>query len=394
MFSKVSFEIELQRDGRWLAEATYDQEEDARVMLAKLLRTREDATAARIMKQTTSMTGNTRSGEIFQQARDDKDAPLTLTGNPETAPLCKDFDACSVLPARMAVARLLKMFLDKFQICPLEMLYSQSYLKKFDEMNSLITAAFHQVGTAQARKAGVTTAERIAVLMEFYKEIHARAKRFMDMRKSLPGLLPDEINTTHAAVVRDNAAAAQMNFNHLVTLEFQTGAYVAREQKLSVIIGWFNEAQDRQLVTWLDEWIADYLCFPEIIDGLLGQQFNFYEFLLRVIEVTLGKPGTSKTPDTPQLASLRAALASGKLPMAQTVLVDRLVREIRTEKPLDRRDPEREEVLIKELEKALRLEGGIILGGRAAEEAIAARKLRERKRKLRAMGLDDVADNL
>ncbi len=394
MFSKVSFEIELQRDGRWMAEATYEQEEDARVMLAKLLRSRDDCTAGRIMKQTTSMTGNTRSGEIFQQARDAKDAPLTLTGNPETAPVCKDADTCFALPARMAMARLLKMFLDKFQIGPMELLHSQSFLKKFDEATTLIAAGFHQVGTAQAKQLGITTNERIAALMDFYKQIHARAKRFMDMRKSLPGLLADDINTTHAAVLRDNAAAAQVNFNHLVTFEFQTGMYVAREQKLSVIVTWFNEAKEKELRAWLDEWIADYLCFPEIIDGLLGQQFNFYEFLLRVIEVALGNKKLTKSADSPQLTSLRTALASGALPMSQTVLVDRLVREIRTEKPLDRRDIEREEILIKDLERALRMEGGAMLGGRATEDAIAARKLRERKRKLRAMGLDDVADNI
>ena len=94
------------------------------------------------------------------------------------------------------------------------------------------------------------------------------------------------------------------------------------------------------------------------------------------------------------LVPMRSAMGGGELPFTQAVLLDRLIREVRSEKPLDKRDVEREEILIKDLEKALKQENGDMLGGRAIEDAIAARKLRERKRKLRAMGLDDVADNL
>jgi len=394
MFSKVSFEIQVEREGRWVIEAAAEEEEQAHEVLQRLMRTDLDLTGAKIMKQTVSVIGNKREGEIFIQMRDTRETPITLTGNPDTAPLCKTAGDCFDLPARMAMARLLKIFLDKFQITPLEFLHSQSYQKKFDEINSLYSAAFHQVGAAQARRKNIPKQQRIDELMEFYSQIQTRAKKFIEMRKSLPGFLPDEINTTHAALLRNNKDNAPMDFNYLLAFHFQTGEYNAREQKVSAIINWFAQAGNDQLRTWLDEWLADFLCFPEVLTDLLGKQFNFYEFLLRLTEVIYGNKQFTKSIDNALLIPLREVFAARGLPLSRAVLTDRLVREIRSEEPLDRREIEREETLIKELEEAMRDSKGQILGGTATQEAMTARKARERKRKLRALGMDDAAGNL
>src|SRR5262249_56275784 len=77
-----------------------------------------------------------------------------------------------------------------------------------------------------------------------------------------------------------------------------------------------------------------------------------------------------------------------RLPDSRRVLIDRLVRELKSDKPLGRNDPEIERDKLAKLKERLRDATGAVIGGAAAEAAFEARRIALRKQLLRKLGLE------
>ncbi len=395
MFSKVSFEVFVERKGEWFLETQADEEEVALSVARNLTRKSGDYTSVKVMKNTTSFSGNQRAGEIFKQKRDaSEEAILVLTGSADNAPLCHATAECYQLPARMALARLLRLFLERFQITPTELLHGFNYLKKFDDTTSLIGAFFYQVSVAQAKRLEQPQPQRLQELMGFYKEIHNAARSFNATAATRPKFDAANPEGFFAGLQAQNQNTAAHNFFSVLTQYLLNGDFGNYPAKLNFAVALLEGAQAPTMQELMDSFIADCLMMADMLDSLVGRQYSFNDYLLRLIEIVRGDVTLTKGEDSPALARLRPFLNKGVLPQTKIVLTERIVREVRSDNLLNKREPDQENNLFKKLEGFLKLPDGNLIGGTEMAETLAGRKLRERKRKLRELGLDDVADSL
>ncbi len=393
MVEQETFELQILRDKRWVVESVYATELEAREAVTRLFNKHADATSAKITRQVKKLLGARWESVVAEIPRTDKDKVLALSGDPATAPLCKTITDIYEFPARSMIGRLFKMFLDQWELTASELLYSASFLKKFDEQGSLLAAAMHQASVAQAKKLDQTTAERIVFFQQVWKQVYHQAQEYMGQRRQLPRLTRDEENLPHLwerMVARsDGIAAAKYNLKASIVLVLQD--MNSRAAKRAWLLGYCTEElTDVRLIEILDGFIADTLINVQEVDDLVGHQISLLLFLEKLIRLVKGETSWI-TEQQPELAKLAELIATKEYTQLIAVLIDCMIRLINSDAPLDRREADKEEALIRELQGKLMVEGHW-LGGKTVQTAIENRRLRERKRKLRAMGLDDVAD--
>ena len=393
MAEQESFELQILRDKRWVVESVHVSEAEARAAANRLFDKLPDAESAKITRQVKKALGARWETVVAEIPRPATDNVLKLNGDPATAPVCKAITDIYGFPARLAVGRLFKMFLEQWQLTPGELLYSAAFLKRLDEQGSLLAAAMHQASVAQAKKLEQTTTERIVFFQAMWKQVYHQAQEYMGARRQLPRLTRDEENLPQLwerMVARsDGIEAAKYNLKASIVLVLQD--MNSRAAKREWLLGYCApELTDVRLIEILDGFIADTLINVQEVDDLVGHQISLLLFLEKIIKLIKGETAWIAPPQK-ELLRVAELIASKEYTQLTAVLIDCMIRLINSETPLDRRESDKEEALIRELQGKLMIEGHW-LGGKGVQTAVENRRLRERKRKLRAMGLDDVAD--
>ncbi len=392
---KLSFEVLTLKEKRWLIDCVCETEQQALVWARKLIASGKIEAARIVQYRTMPITGFTTSKVIFEEQ-----APV-LTEKPvivrepsgDLVSVCASTADLYSPSSRRMLATILRDYFTKVQVTPTELLHGWTHVKKLQDNGAILMTAVHRAGSVQARCTATDAKDRINALNRMVDEVANRARDFAVERKKLPHYDGSDLGTY---CERLRARVAEDQYDYTVRSMLTAWLYDQRSlgAKMESLMGLMTDGLEMGLVLELDGIVADILCFGETIQDLFGAQANMGGFLITLADMLNGRTETLAKSKNPALKDVAAKLNAGMLPQCRDVLVERLLREIGSDKPLDKTDPQQDQKLTEKLGEHLRDADGITLGGEATEKALAARKLRIRQNLLRQMGLHAIAENL
>lgn len=346
---RARFEVQVQRDGRWVVEETEATEEGAIARANRFLQ-RGGCSAVRVVRdrlgRDTTVFEKQAGGGGSDSGRATPASPITEAAD------CAEVDDLTRLEARLTAAKVLRKWFDANHVTPLETLHSYRALARLMDTDAPVyPSAVDRVATIQARRAGVDARERREVLFRLLEEA-GRRTRAAEGEKAIRKLglatfpklcataekvawIPQDRDVMiRVAVARDLIGQG----GWLPKLDALLGAVSAHGAALA--------ADDLAI---LDGFIADVLASPKAIQDILGDRPNLARALLALIDIMEGKADADGGREVETVTVLRRLMAEGVLTAAWQVLRDRVVSEVQGTNPLSRNAPEEEAAAFQEL---------------------------------------------
>lgn len=389
----VSYEVQSRREGRWLIEGAYTDQEAA-LSAARSQLAASGVQEAKVVKFRTIAGLSLETVILHKTVPQTARKGLTLGGTAEGAPLCRTPDDLCGFESRVVIGRLLRPYLDAQRITPTELLHSWPLFRRLEEQGALLGAAIHAAARHHADLHGVSHAARARELRQMVEAVAGAARDALADRRRLPRFdaadLPGTSNRIEEAV---GEAGHDRLFLILLCQHLEGGGPLAG--KLELLLAMIDEDVWPRHLALLDGVVADIMGSADTMKELLGAQPSLHAGLCALADALFDRdpdPGLA-----PMAASLRRVCRlglQGRAPQSRTVLLDRLCRSIAGDQPLDRRDAKADGMLTHDLAGRLKGADGALLGGAAMEKALDRRLLRHRQSVLRAQGMHDIADRL
>jgi hypothetical protein len=378
----ILFEVMAFADKRWLIDSVIEGEAPAIARARELLEAGKADEVKVVRQRTMSRTGFTTETTIFQETRPKEGrGEIQLSAAIDKAPLCAGPDDLAGLEARIILNRLLREFLDRYAITPTELVWDFAHMKRLQNQDNLLMAAIHAIARAQGQG---NVMERTRALEGLVDQQMARARDAQLERKKLPELDPADLDGFRRRIESRFAESERLMLTMMRLAEY-LGEGRGWEHKLLLAASLVRDDLSAEALALVDGLIADLLGIGQMVQDMLGQQPTFAAALQCLGDLILGRAGEGAgVPESRQVV----ARLIGRLPASRRVLTDRLVRELKSDKPLGRNDPEVERDRLAKLKDRLRDGTGALLGGAEAEAAFEARRAALRKTLLRRMGLD------
>lgn len=390
---RLTFEVFLKKDDRWLLHMLCDAEDDA-IAEAKHLLITDKTHDVKVVRLRTLANGVGSETVIYEQSRPVRAVkPLTVRTPVGEVALCERLEDFYTAEGRRTITQVLRDYLQRNNICTSELLHSYSHMRKMQDVQGLINAALHRVAGAQAGISGETPKQRLNLLDGLMGQAQQKARAFAAERGSYPDFKGEDL-AGFSNHILDRASLDLHDYvlNSLVTVWlFDFRSLLAKVEALAQLAAVNVE---NGLVRQVDALLADMLAFADVVQELLAPQPNLGEALMRLGDVVLCRRGAADALVSPAMKQIARLIQEGHLPLSQGALADRLLKEINADKPLDSRDPDRDPALLERLIQTLSGEDGTILGGETTHQSIERRRLRQREAILRAHGLHHIADNL
>jgi len=359
--AKGEFDIQVLRDSRWTTEAVRGSDADALVLAKKYL---SDANCggARIVANQTMSDGTIRESVIFEETQAGGGAkPLRITPL-ETAPVyCKTPKDFFGLETRMIFNRLFRNYLEEVILTPTEVLHSYKQLQRLFDRDTLRFSAVSHVATLQVKDEEKTAKTRQSELNKIIDQITQQAREAQSVKLPAPGRV---FSKTLAAVPKTQGHSAE--YLAMVALSRELIKIPSWTGKIDRLCDLALQETDRTAILLLDTVIAD-LMGANVIQEILGWQRSLGSAIISMLDLADGvfDPAGSDARET--AARLNALFKNRVLPTSQRVLVDRALRQLRSNAPLYKADPSKEMEEYQRVLARLMVPGGILSGAQAAE---------------------------
>ncbi|MCA3262391.1 MAG: hypothetical protein ING44_10645 [Telmatospirillum sp.] len=381
MFKKEIFEVQCLKEGRWIIETSLPNQAEAEAFARRMLEKRE-VEGVKVFREKAS--GGSQTA-VFTKVKEKREEKLTV-GRIDTAPACGTADECLQLPARMAMNRLMRMYLDKQNLTPIEVLHNYREFKRLQDQDALVGSALNQVATLQAEASagGATVGQRRDTLFGFATEIGKRTKDVETL--PLPSIKQLGLDATVAKIVAgsgDSAANADFLFRVAVSRELiEIRNYLG---KLERLLFWINDSQDDAAARRLDDFVADILGTASVIQDLLGDQPSLAAAVNKLLDVALGQwqapppgvaPPSAEGDGDDSIVQIARLVQAGRLPGCSQVLIERVRIQLSGANPLVRSDPEQEIPTFRQILDRLMPDAAPPIGGSDLVDALVQRKMR------------------
>lgn len=373
--SSPRFEVSALRDKRWVIDCLTRTEEEARARAEEIFAD-ESYDGVRVARGRFGNDGTVYESIILEQARQARrgERPVRIAATPDELAWCETLDDLYGPPSRQAIARILRNFLDRYNITPTELLHHHRYVKQLERQDELMGQAVQRIAAHQARSRGVDARSRLDLLDRLVNEAGTRARDAVASRAA-PRLGEGGLAALAEAVAERVHSPSDQGFylRFAVSLAFEDlGGF---GQKLEKVAAWAAEDRAAPLLPLLDELAAGLLGAATLIQEVLGGQPHLGGALTTLIELAAGRtdPTAKLTPLATGLAKL---LAQTGMAETRLVLLERVQRELASDKPLSRDDAAGQRRLFEGLLEKLVDERGLFHGGMAMVEAIARRSRR------------------
>lgn len=318
-------------------------------------------------------------------------SPSALPDNAFVA--CTEAGDLYRLETRRLIGHLFRSFLEAHAITPTELLHGLQHYRRLADTQGLLGAALQQIAVGQARKLGLSVRERLAQLQLLVTQAEARARRAAVLTAALPRLGVANLDRVSAAVLA--RVGPEEHAHVLMTLlTDHLSQLSSMSRKLERLLGMLSVTEDADAAILVEGVLADLLQFGEPLRDLFGQLPSLAALILALADVLHGRLNAPSVTGNTKLQAVTLLIRGGRAPACAAVLLERLLSELDSTKPLDPHEPDQEETLLREIIQRMKDEQGVLLGGVRAEHAIAFRQMLLRQRYLRNMGMHDVADAL
>ncbi len=369
MARQESFEVQVCQQGRWLTQETFPREAEAR-NLSKSLLSNGSFEGVKILK--IRQRGDAESETVvFSEMREavvnDRIQVVTI----EEASPCDRLEDCFLPPARATIGRVLRQYLDKQVITPIEMMHSHREMKRIADFESLMPSAVGRVATVQTRDnpAGGDAKARSNQMFDWAGKITDMARKVAEI-PNLPKLENDSFDNCLAKIEKAMPPERATHASQVVLSQatITTRSWLGKvEQLLTLLEGAKHPAAAKAI----DPIIADCFASTDAIRDLLGRQLNLANAMLTLIDLARGAMKVELKGDEEFIGQLNRHFGvTGLLPEAREAIVEGVRRQLRGRAPMTHGErPQQREAYRKVI---LHLMGarGAILGGASMADAI------------------------
>lgn len=369
--SSRRFEVAARRGGRWVIDCLARSENEARARADELYRD-ESIEAVRVIRARFGRDGTSFESVLHEQERPKRQgaAPVRIAAAPAAAAWCETLDDFYGRASRHAIARLLRNFLDRHGITPTELLHHQRYMRILERQENLQGQAVQRMATIQAKAREIEPRVRADAIDGFIEQASVRARDALASRAA-PRLGEDGIKALADAITSLATGEADKGFYLRFAISVAWETNYGPADKLAAIGKW--AAEDPSLLPLIDELAAGLLGAASLVQEVLGAQPHLAGALSTMADLALGH-GPEKTP--PALAPFEDLLAAASMPETRVVLIERIERELASEKPLSRDDGQMQRRQFDTLVDKLVDADGFFVGGPAMVETLARRSRR------------------
>lgn len=382
----MRFEVMVYFEGHWVIESIMEHEAAA-IGLARSLLVDEKNEQVKVVQHRSMPSGFTTTKIIFEQIRPPKPKKeIGLSATIKDAKPCTTLDEFFGLESRNVIGRLLRDFLDQLVITPTELLYNYSYIKKIDNAGNLLNSAIHHIAKGQADAFKGTVKERAEVLNKLIREATNLARDTLAERKRRLPLDPGGF----AQLCRRAEARYEPHerkYMIMTTLCNQLAGSRSYGQKLEQLAGFVTDDVEGEALEMLDGVIADLLGSGQMIQEILGNQVHLAAALGELLDLLGGKLADDPPQASVCMTAINRLLKTRGMPICRSVLLDRFMREISSNKPLSR-DPAAERTHLQTLVDRFKDETGKFTGSPELARALDTRREAIRKAALRKVGID------
>lgn len=369
------FEVSALRDKRWIIDCLAGTEQEARARAEEIFAD-DNIDAVRVVRGRFGHDGTSYESLILEQVREARrgERPVRIAATPDDVAWCETLDDLYGPASRRAIARLLRNFLDRYCITPTELLHHHRYIKQLERQDELMGQALQRMAAHQARSRGQDVRPRLDALDRLINEAMARARDALASRAA-PRLGEGGLTALADDVAeRARAPSDQAFFLRLaVSRVFEDLGGFA--QKMETVAGWAAADAAASFMPLIDELAAGLLGAASLIQDVLGPQPHLGAALMTLADLAAGR-ADGAAPRPAPAAGLGKLLGGGGMQETRLVLLERVQRELASDKPLSRDDTSGQRQLFETLLDKLLDERGLFFGGTAMVEAIARRSRR------------------
>ncbi|MBV9861458.1 MAG: hypothetical protein JO267_04845 [Alphaproteobacteria bacterium] len=348
----LQYEIHVLVEGRWRIDEIVAGDgpggeldpvelEQSAIERAQAVLSGAGVAAVKVVRERRRADGFATTREVFAKEAPPapKEPPLAmgrLQARPETA-ICQALPDLYRRESCRMISILMRSFLDRLTITPLELLHYGPYARKLEDNWGLVGAAVNQLSQLQAQAGAEQRAEHLKALID---QGIARARAAESCRR-LPAFAGNwtEWGEAIGAVAGEDAGDRRF-YLYLAIARHLAGmaGYIGRLD--FAVSGLEQLAAAAPLVAELDAFSAGCLESPQLVMDLLGPQPNLAAALLALADLAAGRFAAKGAPDT--TVRLQERLRAGQLVECVPVLWERIERQLAGAKPLSRTDPEAE----------------------------------------------------
>ncbi|MDX2103747.1 MAG: hypothetical protein SF002_14540 [Alphaproteobacteria bacterium] len=322
--SKESFEIQVFQTDHWVTSAQAGTEREAQKIAAEKM-ANPGVGGIRIVREWVGLGGRENTKVIHEQmkeaAKDDTVRPSAI----EEAAWCDTADELVLAPARLAISRVLRQWLDKQTLTPTELIYNFRELKKAMDYETLVPASVGKIAAIHARDRKEDQQKRNARLWDLINDMAARIRE-ANQRQDLPEI-KDTVTLTQAWAQLQRAGDRRGLYGRVVLARKLTNdrSWLG---KLEWLLAEVEKTQDAELLRLLDEPIADLCTPPEAMRDLLGRQPDLARAMITLIELVEGRLKADGDVIPSVTETLSRLCNNPSLPETRTALLTFLSRQL------------------------------------------------------------------
>lgn len=367
------FEVQSYQAGRWLLDARFEDEAEARSHGKRLLAGGK-VDGFRVVKDWRRADGRHVETEVHSEFRAVSNA-ITIQPIDEAPPVCVKPDDMFAVESRMVMNRILRSYIDRMVVTPTEIMHNYSELKRLLDRDNIAAQAVGRVAALQAEKVKTDGRVRRDEIFLMINGVTERTRK-ASARKDLPdvtahGFRPlfDKLDAAETPEERDFLARVVLS-RDLV----QMRNWMAKLDFLSEVVRSDGGLTEAPLVL-VDGVIADVFGAPSVAQELLGEQRSLCDALCALIDLSRGRLTLYDRSEEDRAVQLNELLAFHDLDQTRYVMLEMVRRQVKSTQPLYRADPMAEmEAFNKLLLRVTTPEG--IVGGPLMAEALVVRYMR------------------
>ena len=369
------YEVTFLRDKRWMIDCLAQSETEAR-RRAEELYADEAIDGVRVLRGRFGTDGNSYETTLLEHLRDGRkrEQAVRIAASPSEEAWCETLADLYGAGSRRAITQLLRNFLDRFAITPTELLHHNRYIRLLDRQDMLQPQAVQRIAALQARARGVEMRQRLDVIDSLIDQATSRTRDALASRGA-PRLGEDGLAALAEAIAERMSDPAEQAFflRFAVSRAFEEVGSAAG--KLEIVLQWAASPLPHPLPALIDELVSGLLGTASLVQDILGPQAHLAGAIGTLAALAFSRPVEMKNMP-PMLSALCQLLDQDSMPETRLVLVDRIQRELATDKPLSRDDINGQRQLFEGVLDRLLDERGIFIGGGAMVDAIARRSRR------------------
>ncbi len=350
----LTYEIMIRANGRWQLESVKNTEKAA-ISHAEDILDQGPYDGVRVVQEEPGR----KEKIIYEQDCTVVSGPPISISAVDFAPICQTTADMYGYEARLCAGRLLRKYLDREGLTPLELLYRPGMLKRLAREDRLMNQAVQKVAGLQAREFNVDKSKRIDFLYEAVSELsdpNFKTRPIQQAEEALKtGGLKAAIgvsdSSTEPAHTLHGAIAAALSRS----LEWQG--------KLEILLNLSTGQGDEAI---LDQAISEILDGGQAVKEILGRGENLNDFIQIMVAIIQGKT------DAPDLAKLSSLIAAGRYENTLAVLNRKVASTLGHIQPLTKESDNADRKALEEIISASMMSAGFI-GGSAFSEAVTKR---------------------